>query len=421
MADIRPFNAVRFNASLPLNQHVTQPYDKIPPELIETYRQRSPHSMCNLIRPDEQQADTLGITKYQLAAQLFKEWQTDDILVRDECPGLYPYRQTYDLDGATYARSGFIGLCRVEEYDQRIVFPHERTLSKPKADRYSLLEEGRVHYGVIFLLYEDDGSAQACLDSCMQSQPVSGLTDDFSVKNELWQMTDPDTIATLTGSLADKQLFIADGHHRYETSLMYARNHADDPRAQYTLAMFVNINSQLEVLPTHRTLRNCSPEVRNMLKDILAKSFTIIPRTSLEDVLSATAQSSPDITIGCYDGKGFWTAELKNPGCMSTAATDKSTDWQELDVAVLHTLIIEQALEISQDQVAQGGYVSYHRDPAAAVARVDSGQDELAFFLHPTQPSQLCAVARNGEVMPQKSTDFYPKLLTGMAMYGMDQ
>jgi len=421
MADIRPFNAVRFNPSLPLNQHVTQPYDKIPADLIQTYRQRSPYSICNLIRPDEQQAELSGITKYQFAARLFEEWQAANILARDDLPGFYPYRQSYEFQDNSYARSGFIGLCHVEEYSKRIIFPHERTLSKPKADRYSLLDAGRVHYGVIFLLYEDDGSAQACLDTCMQAPPVSGLLDDFSVKNELWQMTDPDSVATLTASLSDKQLFIADGHHRYETSLMYARNHADDPRAQYTLAMFVNVNSQLEVLPTHRTVRNSDPHARHIMKETLAKWFTITPHSSLEEALSATAQPDDAITIGCYDGKEFWSAALIDPASMVAAAPDMSTDWRELDVAVLHTLIIEKALGISQEQVAQGDHVSYHRDPAKAVSQVTNGEDEAAFFLRATRPAQLCAVARNGEVMPQKSTDFYPKLLTGMAMYGMDQ
>jgi uncharacterized protein (DUF1015 family) len=421
MAEISPFTAVRYNPSLPLDRHVTQPYDKISPEMYRTYRERSPHSICNLILPDESLAAQHDITKYQYASRLFRDWLREGILQRDAIPGFYPYRQNYTYQDASYSRTGFIGLCRVEEYSRHIIFPHERTLSRPKADRYSLLEAGRVHFGVIFMLYEDDGSTQACLDACMQHPACIALTDDFSVHNELWQVTDTDMVSALTNNLSDKQLFIADGHHRYETSLMYARDHKDDPRAQYTLAMFVNINSQLEILPTHRTVRNIDRETKSGLKDALDTSFNLRPCASLEDALVATRADNRRVTIGCFDGNNYWAAELKSPECMVEAAPGKSDEWRELDVAVLHTLIIECALGISPEQVAQGGYVSYHRDPSAAVTRVTAGEDDLAFFLCPTRPAQLCAVARNGEVMPQKSTDFYPKLLTGLAMYAMDE
>lgn len=421
MAEIRPFKAVRYNPSLPLDHLVTQPYDKISPEMYHMYRERSPYSVCNLILPDENQAAQQAATKYQYSTRLFREWLTEDILLRDSAPGYYPYRQSYTFQGISYTRTGFIGLCRAEDYSRHIIFPHERTLSKPKADRYALLEAGRVHFGVIFMLYEDDGSTQDCLDACMQQPARAALSDDFSVYNELWQVTDQDTVSALTAHLSEKQLFIADGHHRYETSLMYARNHKDDIWAQYTLAMFVNIHSQLEILPTHRTVRTLDADIRSALRDVLGRSFNLRPCASLEETLSATRAADRLVTIGCFDGRDYWAAELKSPKCMVEAAPGKSTAWRELDVAVLHTLIIEQALGISREQVAQGGYVSYHRDPAVAAARVTAGEDDLAFFLRPTRPSQLCSVARNGEVMPQKSTDFYPKLLTGLAMYAMDQ
>jgi uncharacterized protein (DUF1015 family) len=421
MAEIRPFKAVRYNPSLSLEHHVTQPYDKISPDMRRTYCERSPHSICTLILPDENRAARRDITKYQDAALLFRDWLKNGILQCDTTPGFYPYRQRYTFQGVSYARTGFIGLCRVEEYSRHIIFPHERTLSTPLADRYSLLEVSRVHFGVIFMLYEDDGSTQSCLDACMQHPASAVLTDDFSVHNELWQLTDRDTVSTLTDCLSDKQLFIADGHHRYETSLMYARNHKDNPWAQYTLAMFVNINSQLEILPTHRTARTPDRIPTSGLTDLLGTSFDLQPHTSLDETLAVTTAAGSQVTIGCFDGHDYWTAELKNPECMRTAAPGKSPAWRELDVAVLHTLIIEQALGISPEQVAHGGYVSYHRDPADAAARVSTGEADLAFFLRPTRPAQLCAVARTGDVMPQKSTDFYPKLLTGLAMYAMDE
>ncbi len=420
MALVSPFQAVRFNPSLDLSKHVTQPYDKIPPALHADYRNRSPHNIVNLILPDERKTTDPGVSKYQHAARLFSEWNSQDVLVRDPVPGLYPYRQAYELNGTAFTRAGFIGLCNVEDYAARIVFPHERTLSNPKADRYALLDAGRVHYGLIFLLYEDDGTIQACLDACMQTPASASVNDDFSVLNELWQLSDPNIVRHMTDAMADKQVFIADGHHRYETSLMYARNHPDDPRAQYTMAMFVNINSQLEILPTHRSVRGISEATRELFPSRLRQCFDVRACSSLADVQAALQKPSPTVRLGGYDGSAWWTAELRGDDAMRAAAPDMSVDWRALDVAVLHTLVLENVLGISQDMVAGGEYVSYHRDPVEAVSRVSAGADQFAFFLQPTKPSQLCAVARNGEVMPQKSTDFYPKLLTGLTMYAMD-
>ena len=420
MAEIRPFKAVRYADGLALENLVTQPYDRIPLSLKQTYLSRSPHNLVNLLLPDEERARRENKDKYRLAADLFRAWLDRGTLVRDSAPGFYPYRQTFELDGAQHVRTGFIGLCKVEEYGRRIVFPHERTLAKPKADRLSLLSVGRVHYGLIFLLYEDDGAAQQVIDDCTAGPPRASVTDDFNVRNELWRITGHDALHELRASLSDKELFIADGHHRYETSLIYAREHQNDLSAQYTLAMFVNIESPLVVLPTHRAIHRLSSYSPSGLRAKLENEFALRPCGTLEETIAATRSSGDGVCIGCFDGEAFWAATLKDENAMRRAAPEHSDAWRGLDVAVLHTLIIEEALGITPERVEQESAVSYHRDPVETVELVKEGKASCAFFLKATRPAQVCEVARGREVMPQKSTDFYPKVLTGLAMYTLD-
>ncbi len=414
MAKIKPFKAVRYNKNINLADSLTQPYDKISPELKKDYQSRSPNNLVHVLKPDDCE------NKYAKSGELFREWLSKGILVQDSDSGFYPYRQTFEIDGVSHIRSGFIGLCKVEDYSKRVVFPHEKTLTGPKVDRLALLREGKVHYGLIFLLYEDDGKAQKIIDSCMETAPNISAKDDFEVQNELWQMTDSEKVSALQEALADKEIFIADGHHRYETSLAYSKENSDTSSAQYTLAMFININSPLVVLPTHRVVRNIENYSPAKLRESLSESFVIEPLANLKQTITATKANDDQICIGCFDGEDFWSATLKDKTKMKEIAAEKSDDWRELDVAVLHSLIIENALGITPEKVAEEAAVSYHRAPQGAVDKVKSGDADCAFFLKSTKPSQVCNVARNGEVMPQKSTDFYPKVLSGLAMYMLD-
>jgi uncharacterized protein (DUF1015 family) len=416
MADIRPFHAVRYAAGTPLDRVVTQPYDKIPPELRQTYLARDPHNLVNLILPDEGG----GMDKYRHSAALFQQWYAAGVFARDAAAGIYPYRQQFDIFGQSHVRGGFIARIHVEPYEKKIVFPHERTLAKPKADRLSLLRAGRVHYGLIFLLYEDDGRVQAILDAAMQSAPCAALTDDFAVRNELWQISNAARVQAVQAAMADKQVFIADGHHRYETSLAYTAEQPDDLCAQYTMAMFVNIRGPLVILPTHRSVYGIENYAPAQVRQALQRDFTLQPCATLDALLAATRAPQGVACLGVYDGKEFYAATLTDLAPMRAAAPEHSDDWRALDVAILHTLVIERALGISAARVEQEAGVHYHRDPQEALQRVQSGAAQCAFFLRPTAAAQVCAVARNGEVMPQKSTDFYPKLLSGLTMYALD-
>jgi len=415
MADVRPLKAVRYNGKSDLSDLVTQPYDKISPQLKEEYKSRDSNNLVNVLLPEEKE----GKTKYKISGEVFHKWLDEGILKRDEESGFYPYRQTFEIFGEKHQRSGFIGLVKVEDYSKKIIFPHEKTLTGPKEDRMALLKEGRVHYGLIFLLYKDDGKAQKIIDEAMQKEKIVDFKDDFDVENQVWQLNDKEKIRELNAAMADKQLFIADGHHRYETSLNYAKENSNDISAQYTMAMFVNINSPLVVLPTHRVVRGIENYTPTMLSEKLKKYFDVSTVESVDEIIEIT-KNAEVITIGVFDGEKYFAAKLKDENVMKELCGDYSDAWRSLNVAVLHTLIIEKCLGITQDKVAKESAVSYHRNPKGAVELVKSGKANCAFFLKPTSPAQVCEVALNGEVMPQKSTDFYPKLLSGITMYSLD-
>ncbi|NLF41052.1 DUF1015 domain-containing protein [bacterium] len=411
---------MRYSPKVNLGDHVTQPYDKITPQMRAAYGARSPHNLVHLILPDEARAAEMGVDKYTMAARLFRQWCAEGVLERDARPGFYPYRQTFELNGKAYTRTSFIGLCKVEDYSRKIIFPHERTLAKPKADRLSLLRAGRVHYGLIFFLYEDDGAAQSIIDRCMAAPAVATATDDYKVKNELWHLSDQAAVQSLSAALSDRQLFIADGHHRYETSLNYARENPRDEHAQYTVALFLNIKSDIVVLPTHRSVFGVAGYDKNELHRKLGESFDVKRLNTLDEVIAATNAPAGTVCIGGFDGSAFFSATLKGDGPMAKAMPAKPAEWRELDVAVLHTLVIERILGITPERVEQEAGVGYHRDPKEALEAVAGGRANCAFFLRATRPDQVCAVARKGEVMPQKSTDFYPKALSGLALYALD-
>lgn len=421
MARIAPFHAVRFAPHINPAAVLTQPYDKIPPALRAEYAARSPYNLVHLILPDDDEARRHDMDKYTWAATLVRRWLHDGTLIQDSAPTFYAYRQSFDIFGSHYVRSGFIGLCHVEPYDRRVIFPHEKTLAKPKADRLALLRAMRMHCELIFFLYEDDGTAQHLLEDVMRTTPpITSARDDFNVENELWHIAAPDHVTALVKALAPRQLFIADGHHRYETSLNYAAEHADDPLAQFTLGMFVNINSSLVILPTHRSISGVQNYNPAAVRTALADTFLIRPATNLDATLAEINTPRDLPCIGWYDGQAWWTLQLRTLDAMRVAAPSHSDAWRALDVAVLHTLIIERTLGISPHAIEHEAGIAYHRDPQEALHAVTSGAAQCAFFLRPTRPAQVCAVARAGEVMPQKSTDFYPKLLSGLAMYALD-
>ncbi len=409
MATVKPFQPYRYTAKAgdPANL-VTQPYDKISPAMQQKYLAASPYNLVRIILGEKFPADTDTENCYTRAAAYLKQWIGEGILSQDPAPAFYAYSQEFTVPDTheRATRQGFIGLGKVEEYEAGIVFRHEQTLSGPKKDRLQVLRNTKAHFGHIFMLYPDPQQAiDAILTQASQGTPVLDVVDDYGVRNQLWAITDPATIGKMEGLMADKKLLIADGHHRYETALNYSKENSD-PAAQYVMMTFVNMHSPgLRILATHRVLRN----VPNFEEDNLTKrafdQFEV--RTFHGSGELRQAMSVPDpkhVRIGMVTANG-------------THLLSRPRKHNELDVPVLHHEVITGLLNITEDQVRDESYITYVRGMDAAVAEVHEKGAQVAFILEPTPIDDMARIAFNGGVMPQKSTDFFPKLLTGVTIY----
>ncbi len=416
MADVRPFRGIRYNpAKVPdLSAVITQPYDKITPEMQQAYYDKHHLSFVRLILPKGH--DPYGESKRTCAA-----WLENGTLYRDQAPAFYALRQEFEVGGRKLVRRGFIGVVRVEEFERGIILPHERTLSKPKADRLNLTRATEKDFEQIFLLYDDPaGKVDEAL--AFTGVPTMAATDEYGVHQQVWAITNPDRIAAVRTFLADKTLLIADGHHRYETALNYRKEMEatvpveQDAALGFKTAAFINIaDSGLVILPTHRLLYNLTGLDWEAVRTKLGRYFAVepIPTGSAEQELAKAATGQAFVL---HAGPGqTWLLKLTDAGIVGQLVKDRSADYQGLDVTVLHALIIEHIFGVPADKVED--HVAYERKAAAAIAAVDATKYQVALLLNPTRAEQVSRVAAHGERMPQKSTDFYPKLVSGLVFF----
>jgi uncharacterized protein (DUF1015 family) len=376
---------------------------------------------------------------YTRAAKKVDEWIAEKILAQDAAPSIYIYSQEFLVPGTQTrrVRIGFIALGRVEDYDAHVVFRHERTLSAPKADRIELLRQTRVQTGQLFLLYDDPSRIVDSLleDTARKSTPLD-MTDEYGVIHRLWPVDDPAFVRRIQSAMKDKKLVIADGHHRYETALNYrnegrAKSGKADPLAAYEFAMmtFINTHSKgLTVLPTHRVVGNLANFDFEKFRKSLAPYFDwyAYPFQNPEERATAFAEFRKDLegeshgrrAIGVYPGGGsFFLFLLRRDADLESVLPDVSEGQRGLDVVLLHRLILDKGLGISAEAVAAEKNLGYEREIEAAIARVDRGEAQIAFLLKAVRVQQVADIALAGDVLPQKSTDFYPKLLSGVAIY----
>ena len=440
MADIQPFRAYRYDTNrVALKDVLTQPYDKISPEMQERYYAASP---CNLITIEKGRVlpgDADGNNVYTRAAKKVDEWIAEKVLAQDAAPSIYIYSQEFLVPGTQTrrVRIGFIALGRVEDYDAHVVFRHERTLSAPKADRIELLRRTRVQTGQLFLLYDDPSRLIDNLleETARKSAPIE-LTDEYGVIHRLWPVADPAFVRRIQSAMKDEKLVIADGHHRYETALNYrnegrAKAGKTDPLAAYEFAMmtFVNTHSKgLTILPTHRVVGNLASFEFEKFRKSMAPYFDwySYPFQNPEERAAAFAEFRKDLegeshgrrAIGVYPGGGsFFLFLLRRDADLESVLPDISEGQRGLDVVLLHRLILDKGLGITAEAVAAEKNVGYEREMEAAIAHVDRGEAQVAFLLNPVRVQQVADIALAGDVLPQKSTDFYPKLLSGVAIY----
>jgi uncharacterized protein (DUF1015 family) len=448
MAQVYPFRAYRYNPGhAPFERVLTQPYDKISPAMQEKYYAADPHNLISAEKGRVYPNDSPQNNVYTRAAAALDGWIRDNILVQDPTPSFYSYTQEFTLPGSDerHIRRGFIGAGKLEDYSAGIIFRHEQTLSGPKADRLELLRHTRTHTGQLFMLYSDK---QKRVDTILAeaeaaASPATEVREEYGVVHRLWIIAEPHRIAAIQQAMSEQKLVIADGHHRYETALSYrneCRSQAsgNSPDAPYERVMmtFVNTRSEgLTILPTHRVAANLHdfswPAVRRHLEPwFKSESFPFANDEAkgearakfLERLVEARAAQR---AIGVYPSvepkkRAFYVLILRPGADLTQLLPHVSPLQRDLDVVLLHEGILEGALGITPQSVASEKNLTYEREAAAALDAVDRGAAQVAFLLNPVDVEQVMRVATAGEVMPQKSTDFYPKLLSGITMYRLD-
>lgn len=375
------------------------------------YLASSPYNLVRVILGERRDSDSEADNVYTRAAKYFEDWIAQGMLVQDAAPGFYAYFQEFEVpdSGERLTRKGFIGLGKVEDYSANVVYRHERTLAGPKKDRLEVLTHTRAHFGQIFMLYPDRaGDVDRELDAAATrgNAPVLDAIDEYEARHILYAIADPERIERIQSLMAPMKLLIADGHHRYETALNYRDLHPGDPAAQYVMMTFVNMYSPgLRILATHRVVRNL--ETFGM-GDLLAHAdgaWSVRAFDSLDALKSGLDNPRPgSVRIGVVTVK-------------HTCLLERPRKEGEMDVPVLHEEILAGWLGINEEAVRDEKYVHYVRGIEAAAAEVRERGAQVAFLLVPTPIEEMARVAFAGGVMPQKSTDFYPKLLTGVAIY----
>ncbi len=446
MAEVRPFRAFRYDTKrVSLDQVLTQPYDKITPAMQERYYAASPYNLIAIEKGKVSPDDTPQNNVYTRAAQKLEEWIAQRILAQDAAPSIYIYSQDYIVPGTGTRRTriGFIALGRLEDYDAQIVFPHERTLSAPKADRIELLRRTRAQTGQLFMLYDDRArKIDVTLEQIARKSTSLELRDEFGVTHRLWPISDPAFIERVQKEMSAKKLLIADGHHRYETALNYrsecrtisGKSGTSGHRMsahEFAMMTFINTHSSgLTILPTHRVVRNLADFDFEKFRKIVEPLFDwySYPFANTDERAPTFPEFRKDLetqnhgrrAIGVYPGGAFYLFLLRRNADLEQLLPGVSEAQRGLDVVLLHRLILERGLGITGEAVAAEKNVTYEREMDAAIAAVDRGEAQVAFLLNPVRVQQVADIALGGGVLPQKSTDFYPKLLSGLTIFRIE-
>ncbi len=439
MAEVFPFRAYRYNSALVEPAKVlTQPYDKITPAMAEKYAAASPYNLIPVEKGKPLPTDTPADNVYTRAGSKLDEWIRNKIIAQDAEPAFYAYSQEYTVPGTSTrcVRVGFITVARIEDYSVGVVFRHEQTLSGPKADRLELLRHTQTHTGQLFMLYSDPTRhVDSLLERVTRSRAEVDFRDEYDVVHKLWPITDAQAIATIRRELADKKLVIADGHHRYETALAYRDERRaqaghvdrDAPYEKVMMTLFNTAGKGLTILPTHRVVANVPNFSFERFRTALASMFEIRsfpfdgaadrPRV-LEDFRHHLIRGKDKRAVGAYAGGGFFSILVPNREThLDALLPGVSAAQRRLDVVLLHRLILERGLGITPDAVKAEKNITYEREMETAIGEVDAGRAQICFLLNPVSVETVAEMAMGGEVLPQKSTDFFPKLMSGIAMY----
>jgi uncharacterized protein (DUF1015 family) len=432
MVRIAPFRGVFYNQKKirDLAKVVAPPYDVISPEEQEKLYRKSPY---NFVRLDfNQEPDP-----YAAGAELLQNWHTQGILERDETPAIYFLVHKFALkDGEAKERQGFFALTQLQEFSTGEIRPHEKTLEAPKEDRLRLMLASHAQLSSIFALYSQPKRSI----NLMLSEQTEGKTPFIEVKLDggdecrLWRITDPALIRQIQREMKEQRLLIADGHHRYEATLNY-RDRMRSERSwtgrepfNYVMTHFVNMNDQnLVILPTHRLVRGYEPKPFLQLEETLQTYFYVeqYPKTAEGKIwflkaLKSAGKKQRVIGASFKRDPRYLILRLKNKRVMQRLAKDLSAPLRELELSTLHHLILEHILGLSSEQQTSGETIRYSQDEEAVLQALEKEEYQAAFILNPTKSVDILTIAASGEKMPQKSTYFYPKLVSGLLLNKID-
>jgi Uncharacterized conserved protein len=407
-----------------MSKVVAPPYDIIPPDMQDELYRLHENNVVRLILGKIKDGDTDTNNRYTRAATDFRYWLKKNILIEDGTPAIYIYTQTYKYDGKTIDRIGFISLMELDLEDKKVL-PHEKTLKAPKEDRLRLMREVKANLSPIFMLYED---AKHVVNNVLKS--YSKKTDPFidvtidSVRHRVWALTDKDAIKKIEGVMGKKDIFIADGHHRYETSKNFARELIDQSVPQsliddskFFMAYFVELEEKsLLIMPTHRLIKDAAGLSEEDIIEKLSEYFKVEKLASGVKLLARLGELRSSHAFGVYlGGAGYYVVELKDFKKIEALMGSGSADWKSLDVSILHLFVLKHILGISDED----DNIEFVKDPGDAFKEINKGGFKIAFLLNPTKVKQVKKVAEHGEKMPRKATYFYPKPLSGLVIRKM--
>jgi len=432
MATIKPFRAIRYDQTKidSIDHVISQPYDRVRYGLQDQYYELSPYNVTRIIKGKETENDSETNNVYTRANDFLNQWLDEGILMREDQPAYYVYHQSFSLpSGEEITRKAFICAFELSKFDEGIVLPHEKTHAGPKVDRLNLTRATETYFGNIFMLYPDKGNRiDAIFEAAIQRPPDIQAKElhEKDVLHQVWVVKDPEVVAKVSEEMAPKSnLIIADGHHRYETALNYqAEMRAKNPDApaeagfNYRMVAMVSMSDPgLTILPTHRLIFDyqalSSDQILTRVKEYFQVE-EVSSRAELEERLERVGSRIG--VIGFASSQGFYLLTLKSTDVMNDLAPDRVQAWRELDVSILHSLLLNKIMEVDQEKIDALENIKYLREPDLGYDEVKDSDTSFLFILNPTRIDQVTACTDAGEKMPQKSTDFYPKIVTGFAM-----
>lgn len=421
MAEIRPFNGILFNTKqVSASDVLAPPYDVISDVEVENLKQKSPYNAVHLIRPEGS-----GDNKYTNAAHLFSTWRKESILVQNKEPCFYRYNQIFSIEGQDkpITRRGFIAAVRLHPFDEKVILPHERTLRGPKIDRFKLMTATSAHFSQIFGFYSDPKEFLNDVFSSIENQPpcIDGITDD-GTRHVLWAVSDASVVTKIQEALKDLSIYIADGHHRYETMLALKEQQNDDCDAPSNFGTFFLVNKDdpgLIVLPIHRLIHSISDFNSKEFVSFLQEFFTM--KTIVDGVKDShqttellKQEGNKQPTIGMVFPHDDDLVLLSPKENVVRSSLPHNKVLADLDVTLLHNIILEKLLGIDKIALEEQRHVFYVKSTTQALEKINDNTSQVGFLLNPTKTKQICDVADSDECMPQKATFYFPKIASGI-------